>query len=86
MKNLRKNLKKNVAECLHSCRNLCEDFTKLTILNRQDIQIDAKIEIASVEDAEQVLTAVLFTNRALFFPSFTRLFPERASGTRQAHR
>jgi len=49
------NLYQRVSKQLHACRNLSEDFTQLNILGKQGIQIDAKIEIDSVENTAQVL-------------------------------
>jgi type II secretory pathway pseudopilin PulG len=48
-------LKEKVAQQLHACRSLCENFQEIRVLEKQDIQVHAHIEIGSVDDVEQVL-------------------------------
>ena len=46
---------------LHACRSLAEDFDPPTILPRQDILVDATIEIGAVEDPERLLAEIYNT-------------------------
>ena len=64
----RESHRERIAKRLHACRNLCEDFTRLNILHEQDIQIDAKIEIDSVDNAAQLLTRIYAQIESYFSP------------------
>ena len=47
-------VRKNVARRLHAHRDLCEDFAEIRVLDTQPIQVQARIEIGAVEDAERL--------------------------------
>lgn len=47
-----------VNELLSSKRNLCEDISEVSILNFQDVNVLADLEIGPVDDSEQVLAEV----------------------------
>lgn len=51
-------VKKDVALRLHANRNLCEDFEEIRVLEPQDIQIQASVQIGPVDDAEYVLLRI----------------------------
>ncbi len=51
-------MRANVARRLHQNRNLCEDFAEIRVLDSQSVQVQARVEIGPVEDAEQVLLEI----------------------------
>lgn len=51
-------VQREVARRLHACRNLCEDFEEIRVLEPQNIQIQARVEIGPVDDAEGVLLMI----------------------------
>ena len=53
-----KSVRQKVAERLHAHRGLCEDFTEIKILDPQEIQIDAHVEIGDVDNADDILLAI----------------------------
>jgi len=52
------NVRRQVIERLHANRGICEDFVHIQRLKPQPVRIDARLAIASVDDAEQVLFEV----------------------------
>jgi hypothetical protein len=49
---------RDVAHRLFACRPLCTDIDEIRVLASQPIQVDAKVEIGPVDDAEGVLAAI----------------------------
>lgn len=49
---------RNINELLSSKRNLCEDLSEVNILDFQDVNVIADLEIGPVDDSEQVLAEV----------------------------
>jgi len=54
----RKDVLRQVASRLHAHRGLCEDFEEIRLLDPQEIQVHARIEIEAVEDANDVLLEI----------------------------
>ena len=51
-------LRAAVARRLHANRNLCEDFAQIRVLEPEWVRVDARLEIAAVDDSEQLLQDV----------------------------
>jgi len=51
-------IRRNVVRSLHAHRPLCADFTEVSVLQAEKIQVKARIEIASGPDPFQLLVAV----------------------------
>lgn len=52
-------LRSRVASRLHANRGLCEDFAEIRVLEPQWVRVQARVEIAPVDDVERVLAALL---------------------------
>ncbi len=61
-------LVENVKSLLLQYRNLCEDFFQFKAVRVQEIALDAKIEISSSADANQVLAQIFFEVYKYFSP------------------
>ena len=64
-----KTVRQHVVERLHAHRGLCEDFTAIQILDPQEIQIEAQVEIGDVDNADDVLLAIYQRDCQLYFTS-----------------
>jgi hypothetical protein len=51
-------VQREVTRRLHAHRNLCEDFEEIRILDPQPVAVHARIEIAQVDDAEDLLVTI----------------------------
>ncbi|WP_437316198.1 hypothetical protein [Sorangium sp. So ce385] len=51
-------VRQDVTRRLHACRPLCTDFDEIRVLDSQQIQIQAEVEIGPVDDAEGVLLEI----------------------------
>ena len=71
-----------VASRLHAHRNLCEDVAEIRVLEAQPIQVQARIEIAAVENAEQLCLAIYQQIATYLSPAvrFATLSELRAAG------
>ena len=49
---------REVAHRLHAHSGLCEDFAEIRVLEPEDIQVHARVEIEAVDDAESVLLTI----------------------------
>lgn len=47
-----------VKACLYAHRGLCEDFEEITVLVPEEVQVEASVEIAAVDDAGDVLLQI----------------------------
>lgn len=53
-----KQVQREAAQRLHAHRGLCEDFAEIRILDPEEIQVQAQIEIEGVDHAEDVLLEI----------------------------
>ena len=63
----------NVKSRLHQHRNLCEDFAEITVLPKEEITIQASIEIEAGLDANHLM-ATLYSRLANFISPFLDFF------------
>jgi hypothetical protein len=75
-------LPETVAGRLHAHRNLCEDVAEIRVLEAQPIQVQARIEIEAVENAEQLCLAIYQQIATYISPAvrFATLSELRAAG------
>lgn len=70
-------MRANVARRLHQNRNLCEDLAEIRVLQPQSVQVQARVEIGPVEDAEQVLLEIIEKIADVISPSVPFVSLER---------
>jgi hypothetical protein len=51
-------IERNAARLLHAHRGLGEDFEEIRVLDSQDIQVHARLEVAPVEDPQELLAMI----------------------------